>query len=789
MRIYECLFDFQTFRLSDFQTIYKQMKYNHYAIICIGLAIAMALHSCGTSIRDMLEPGVSSELAQYRKKFISNVSYELTFKIPEQINEPITGKANIHFHMSRAQRGVILDFQGGADKVHRVMVNGQEENYQYLNGHIILSSKNIIPAMNHVEVDFTATDHALNRSEEFMYTLFVPDRASTAFPCFDQPDIKANFSLHLEIPESWIAVSNGPLTNTHIADNRKHLVFAADKPISTYLFAFAAGIFDTISQTIEERSFTLYHRETDHEKLANNTDRIIQQHVDALTWLETYTDIPYPFAKLDMVLLPGFQYSGMEHPGAIWYRDNRLLLDRYAPITEQLAKASLIAHETAHMWFGNLVTMQWFDDVWLKEVFAGFMADKIVHPQFPDINHQLQFILSHFPRAYDIDRSRGTHPIKQQLDNLNKAGSLYGAIIYNKAPLVFQDLERQMGADVFQQSVKEYLRRYSFDNSDWDDLAIIFDNHSTLDIMAWSQRWIYGTGMPDPSDFGTDDVSLRAVSHLKRYEAFLDGQEAANAYYEHMIRSIIREENAQIMRYLTSNLQRVFWRFLTQEERLHYASLTESMLWDKINVAEPDEKPLFLEVFAKIALTEQAMSQLKGMFRNDISVADMKLSEEHRFMVVSELILREYPGAEAMLHDLMASVSNPDRRRRMTFLQPVLSNDPIKHDMFFTQLQQAENRRPEPWVIEGLSFLHHPLRGEQSRKYVNQSLDMLEEIQRTGDIFFPLNWLNATLGGYNDKATAGIVEEYLQTHPDLNHDLRLKVWQAADLLFRAADRR
>jgi aminopeptidase N len=162
-----------------------------YIYILIVLGFAMSSQSCGKSIKTMFEPGVTSELAMYRKKYISQVSYELTFKIPEQINEPITGKANIHFHMSRAQRGVILDFQGGADKIHRVAVNGQEENYQYLNGHIILSSKNIIPAMNHVEIVFTSTDQAMNRSEEFMYTLFVPDRASTAFPCFDQPDLKA----------------------------------------------------------------------------------------------------------------------------------------------------------------------------------------------------------------------------------------------------------------------------------------------------------------------------------------------------------------------------------------------------------------------------------------------------------------------------------------------------------------------------------------------------------------------------------------------------------------------
>jgi aminopeptidase N len=761
----------------------------NYIYILIVLGLAMASPSCGKSIKVMLEPGVSSELATYRKKYISNVSYELAFRIPEQLCDPISGNAIINFHQSRAQRGVILDFQGGADRIHRVTVNGQEENFQYLNEHIILSSRFIIPAMNRVEVDFTATDQAMNRSEEFMYTLFVPDRASTAFPCFDQPDLKAKFFLNLEIPESWTAVGNGPLLNVKTEKNRKHMTFSADHPISTYLFAFAAGNFDTIMHTIEDRSFTLYHRETDHEKLANNADRIFQQHFDALNWLEIYTGIPYPFAKLDMVLLPGFQYSGMEHPGAIWYRDNRLLLDKRAPISDQLAKASLIAHETAHMWFGNLVTMQWFDDVWLKEVFAGFMADKIVHPQFPDINHNLQFILSHFPRAYDIDRSRGTHPIKQHLDNLKKAGSLYGAIIYNKAPIVFQNLERMMGPDAFQQSVQEYLKKFSFNNSDWDDLAFIFDNNSSTDIMEWSHQWIYSTGMPDPYVPDSDVESRRAASHLKRYEGFLNNQERASSYFEHLVSSIEKENNAQIMRYLTNNLQRVFWRFLTHEERLHYASISENMLWKKINTVEPDEKPLFLEVFAKIALTEQAMNQLKEMYLNRISFKEMELSEEHRFLIASELMLREYPDSEQMLHDLMLSVTNPDRKRRMAFLQPVLSNEPIERDKFFSQLKDEENRRPEPWVVEGLNFLHHPLRSEQSRKYVGVSLDMLEEIQRTGDIFLPLHWLNATLGGYSDKATAKIVEEYLETHPDLNHDLQLKVWQAADHLFRAAPKR
>src|SRR5918992_1006595 len=148
---------------------------------------------------------------------------------------------------------------------------------------------------------------------------------------------------------------------------------------------------------------------------------------------------------------------------------------RAATQNQLLGRASVIAHETAHMWFGDLVTMRWFNDVWMKEVFANFMAAKIVNPSFPEVNHELRFLLSHYPAAYDVDRTPGANAIRQPLANLNEAGSLYGAIIYQKAPIVMRQLEMIVTPDGLRDGLRQYLQRYSYGNATWPDLIGLLD--------------------------------------------------------------------------------------------------------------------------------------------------------------------------------------------------------------------------------------------------------------------------------------------------------------------------
>ncbi|MGH1436425.1 MAG: M1 family metallopeptidase, partial [Lewinella sp.] len=467
-------------------------------IIKCGLLIIIAMITgCNQPPAEIvIEEGVSLALAKQRKGNISELTYDLHFQIPENKTASIPAKVVASFELQSIENDLQLDFKALIDQIGEVQVNGEVTQSKFQEGHLILPRTSLAVGENRVEIDFIAGDLSLNRKGDFLYTLLVPDRASTLFPCFDQPDLKAKFTLSLDVAAEWEALGNGAILETKLENDRKLISFKETAPISTYLFAFTAGRFQVEEVTIGGRPMRMLYRESDSEKVQRNLPEIFSLHQQALEWMERYTAIPLPFEKFDFALIPGFQYGGMEHVGAIFYRESSLMLDENATQNQQIGRASLIAHETAHMWFGDLVTMEWFSDVWLKEVFANFMAAKIVNPGFPTVNHDLNFLLRHQPSAYGEDRSGGSHPIQQPLDNLREAGTLYGRIIYQKAPVVMRQLEDQMGVVGLRDGLRVYLRRFAYGNASWDDLINILDERTEEDLKSWSEIWVKSAGMP-----------------------------------------------------------------------------------------------------------------------------------------------------------------------------------------------------------------------------------------------------------------------------------------------------
>ena len=749
-----------------------------------------------------VEPGVSLELAESRASLISDINYRLALTIPGEQDEDIDGTVAISFTLSDDSERLQLDFREDADHLHEVISNGETIPIDFRDEHVLIPPDSLRTGSNLIEIEFTAGSTSLNRNPEYLYTLFVPDRARTAFPLFDQPDLKATYELTLEVPAGWAAMSNAPVASVEDQEIR----FERSDLISSYLFSFVAGKFDTVVRAVGGRKMTMLHRETDGEKVARNLDEIFNLHAAALDWLEGYTGIEYPYQKFGFVLIPAHPYSGMEHVGAIQYRASTLFLEEAPSDTQLLRRAALIAHEAAHMWFGDLVTMRWFNDVWTKEVFANLMAGKIVNPSFPNINHELNFLVRHYPAAYSVDRTSGANPIRQHLPNLNEAGQMYGAIIYNKAPIMMRELELMIGEALFREGIQEYLETFSFANATWPELIEILDRKTDADLAAWSDAWVNRPGRPEfdqPGDVMTyglfhprageldnwqtlDEIS-RASLLINTYENLLSNRTMPPAdYLDRILGFAEQETNALILDLLLDQVRQTYWLLLDDGTRAAKAPVVETMLWDAMlaRTQASERKTLFL-AFVDIALTPRALARAQQVWAGDQEVDDLPLGEDDRIGIAQELAVKLPAEAEDIIDAQVARTDNPDSLRMLEFIRPSLSPQREIRDRFFESLADETNRESELWVLEALENLHHPLRTRESERYIAPSLGLLQEIQVTGDIFFPKAWLDATLGNYRSDSAVTSVRSFLEERPKYNEQLRMKILQSADMLFRA----
>jgi aminopeptidase N len=857
-----------------------------------GLVVVMIVMAASASAQTATPAaGVPLDVAARRAEIITDLRYELDLSIPDKTAAPIAGVTVIRFSLSDASAPLVVDFETSRTHVKSVEANGAAASFGYLSGHIIVPASTLKAGANTIRIAFDAGNDSLNRSQDFLYALFVPARARLAIPCFDQPDLKGRWTLTLRYPARWQAVSNGAEAAAAPAGLDpaiggpgdggpfKTTRFAETAPLSTYLFSFVVGDFKVETAQRNGRTFRMFHRETDAAKVARNREAIFDLHARALEFLERYTAIPYAFGKFDFVLIPAFQFGGMEHAGKILYNASGLMLEESATQNQVLGRASVIAHETAHMWFGDLVTMKWFSDVWMKEVFANFMAAKIVNPSFPEVNHDLRFLLAHYPAAYEVDRTEGANPIRQPLDNLNEAGSLYGAIIYQKAPIVMRHLEALLGADNFRDGLREYLKAHAFANATWPDLISVLDRRTPVDLAEWSHVWVEEPGRPtidtrlvrqgdrlsrlsleqsDPRKrgrlwpqelqvvigtpsgpvtrrvnldrpavnvpeaqglqasyvlpngggwaYGDIRVDEATLGHLTRslpdiadpltrgsawvtmWDALLNGRVAPRAILDLSLAALPRETDEQLTARVLGYTSAVWWRFLTAAERTAMAPALEAVLRDGLaRAGTSSQKASWFGALRGTALTTDTVGWLKRVWEKQEAIAGLTLAEADYTSLARELALREVAGWSAILRAQLDRIENPDRKQRFQFIMPALDAEPAVREQWFLALEDVNNRRREPWVLDGLNDLHHPLRAAESAKYVRPSLDLLWEIQKTGDIFFPKRWLDATLGGHASPAVAETVRGFLQSLPAAYPQrLRNITLQSADELFRAA---
>lgn len=843
------------------------------------LCFVLVFYSCQSIKMStlFLENGISKELAVYRKSQVLNVSYDLSFEIPKEKELPIISQLALKVKLGTIQEPLYLDFNEKKENLKSVIVNGKTVVILHEKEHLIIPKEYLIKGHNLVEVYFIAGDLSLNRNDDFLYTLLVPDRASTLFPCFDQPDIKAAYTLSITAPKGWSVLAGAPLSKKVELGGFVRYQFEQSDQMSTYLFSFVAGEFKSIFKNTDNFPMTLLYRENNPEKLTESTDAIFDLHRQSVSFLEKYTQHPFPFKKMDFATIPVFQYGGMEHVGAIQYRESKLFLDNSATNSEKLSRGKLIAHETAHMWFGDLVTMKWFNDVWMKEVFANFMADKIMNPAFPDINHNLQFLTAHYSSAYDEDRTKGSHPIRQNLTNLKNAGSLYGSIIYNKAPIMMRQLETTMGKEVFQKGIQKYIQKYANSNADWEDLVEILDKGTTLNMKKWSDVWVnqsgralftdhieygdaqtiknfvlrqqaedgspnvwpqifeiglvypdtikviqvnvnsriteikeaiglqkpisviynyngygYGVFPIDPNNLDKTpeikDEVARAYSYINAYENTLTGKITAVKAFDVFVKGIAVEQNELIVKLLSNQLSSIFWDFLTIKQQVVAQAELEQLLFNKLQTELPSNiKKTIFGLFESIAYSKTGKEKLYQIWNKEIAIANLKLNEDDYINMAMDLAIYNHERSDEIVRKTRAVISNLDKRKRFDFLLPSLSNDLAVQDAFMESLKLQKNREKEAWVQVALANVHHPLRQDSSKKYLKECLGLIEEVQLTGDIFFPKGWLVNSVGKYSSADAFTTVNDFLKENPKFSPSLKRKLLQATDNLFRAQE--
>jgi aminopeptidase N len=229
----------------------------------------------------------------------------------------------------------------------------------------------------------------------------------------------------------------------------------------------------------------------------------------------------------------------------------------------------------------------------------------------------------------------------------------------------------------------------------------------------------------------------------------------------------------------------VYWNYLSDDERTAASAEAEAMIRNKISLAvDASEKRTWYGLYRSVAVTETGLAWLKDLWKNSELPGGVKLSEDELCTLALTLALKGYPDAEEVLASQRDRITGTDRLQRYDFVLPSVSSDPEVRDSFFGTLRDPAGREHEPWVLEALGYLHHPLVAERSEKYILPSLELLEEIKTTGDIFFPGGWISAVLEGHRSAEARATVEKFLDDHPDYPADLKLKILQAADHLFR-----
>ncbi len=438
--------------------------------------------------------------AMLRSSRVKDVRYDLEFTLPER-SESYSGVSRIAFELSDASSDLRVDFQRG--KIVAAKVNGAPLELARNLNYLWLPKANLILGKNNIELvfeqTFSTSGDGLMRVVDpedkrvYTYTNLEPYDASRVFPCFDQPDLKATYKMKVHAPKSWVVVTSVRESSVRPSTNKglREWTFPESAKFSTYIWSLHAGPYHVWKDQAGAVPLRLLSRQS-LAKYVNPKDWFTFTK-QGFKFFDAYFAFPYPFKKYDQVIVPEFSAGAMENVGAVTFSE-RFISRGEASKKERRNLANTLLHEMAHMWFGNLVTMRWWNDLWLNESFATYMA-ALALVNATEFKDEWRYFHGTKEWAYWEDQLVTSHPIEAVVPDTMVSSTIFDGISYGKGASVMQQLAFTIGADSFRDGLRAYFKTHAFSNATLGDFMSSLSQASGRDMKTWQREWLQIKGV------------------------------------------------------------------------------------------------------------------------------------------------------------------------------------------------------------------------------------------------------------------------------------------------------
>lgn len=441
---------------------------------------------------------LSQEQARHRAERVGDLSYQISLALREEWYQ---GEVSISFNFFPEAGGGALRLDMIRREIHDIRLNGEPVQPEVSEVALFLAPEQLKQGKNELWLRYSNDyDHSGSGfhkftdpqdGEVYIYTDMEPFDAHRLFPCFDQPDIKGDYLLEVEGPKEWVYLHNSPEKARKEKGDRVWLRFERTLKFSTYLFALVVGPYVARFDSYRDIPLGLYCRASLAKYL--DAERIFELTKESFAFLENFFEYPYPYGKYDQVFVPEFNFGAMENVACVTFSEH-YIFRRKVIYAELLNRANTISHEMVHMWFGDLVTMKWWDDLWLNESFADYLSYYAMSQGklFPDA---LEHFAGRKEWAYDQDQLSTTHPIAASARDTEEAFTNFDGISYSKGASVLRQLQYRIGPERFRRAMVEYMHSYAESNTTLADFLALLAKHGGADMDTWSKEWLSTTGV------------------------------------------------------------------------------------------------------------------------------------------------------------------------------------------------------------------------------------------------------------------------------------------------------